>query len=287
MISPRLTGLIPAHAGKTPTGRQSTGEPGAHPRSRGENGEALEAAAGEFGSSPLTRGKPSRSGRSPRRSGLIPAHAGKTARGSPGARSSRAHPRSRGENTVTSVRSTLPSGSSPLTLGKLTGVPPIVRVLGLIPAHAGKTCTRFLATFGSRAHPRSRGENLSGGRVWPFGRGSSPLTRGKPSGPFLPLEPRGLIPAHAGKTHCRSPRSAACPAHPRSRGENYCHISRPRGEPGSSPLTRGKRRRAGGRASGSGLIPAHAGKTPRWRPVRPAGRAHPRSRGENADMGRR
>ena len=155
--------------------------------------------------------------------------------------------------------------------------------MGLIPAHAGKTCTRFLATFGSRAHPRSRGENLSGGRVWPFGRGSSPLTRGKPSGPFLPLEPRGLIPAHAGKTHCRSPRSAACPAHPRSRGENYCHISRPRGEPGSSPLTRGKRRRAGGRASGSGLIPAHAGKTPRWRPVRPAGRAHPRSRGENGD----
>ncbi|ERH20995.1 hypothetical protein HMPREF1980_02433, partial [Actinomyces sp. oral taxon 172 str. F0311] len=70
------------------------------------------------GSSPLTRGK--RGARDHRRvqAGLIPAHAGKTARGSPGARSSRAHPRSRGENTVTSVRSTLPSGSSPLTRGK-------------------------------------------------------------------------------------------------------------------------------------------------------------------------
>ena len=34
-------GLIPAHAGKTPTGRQSTGGQGAHPRSRGENRSRL------------------------------------------------------------------------------------------------------------------------------------------------------------------------------------------------------------------------------------------------------
>ena len=51
--------------------------------------------------------------------------------------------------------------------------------------------------------------------------------------------------------------------------------------PGSSPLTRGKRRVDGQAASLRRLIPAHAGKT-RSAPERePRGRAHPRSRGEN------
>ena len=114
----------------------------------------------------------------------------------------------------------------------------------------------------SRAHPRSRGENLAGAGLALGFTGSSPLTRGKPA-TWAALRGRvGLIPAHAGKTlEAASPRSCQG-AHPRSRGEN----------PGLLP-GRDRRRR---------LIPAHAGKTgsgsrgsqPRW--------AHPRSRGENA-----
>ena len=52
-------------------------------------------------------------------------------------------------------------------------------------------------------------------------------------------------------------------------------------DPGSSPLTRGKRRRGNRRGHPPGLIPAHAGKT--WpRSSKPwQTRAHPRSRGEN------
>ena len=50
------------------------------------------------------------------------------------------------------------------------------------------------------AHPRSRGENLTGrqglGKSW----GSSPLTRGKRQQGAPLLHPDGLIPAHAGKT---------------------------------------------------------------------------------------
>ena len=52
-------------------------------------------------------------------------------------------------------------------------------LVGLIPAHAGKTHMLLAAVNGSRAHPRSRGEN---GRVVMAYRpapGSSPLTRGK------------------------------------------------------------------------------------------------------------
>ena len=52
----------------------------------------------EWGSSPLTRGKPPVSDFAPYRVGLIPAHAGKTARPRPPTSQARAHPRSRGEN---------------------------------------------------------------------------------------------------------------------------------------------------------------------------------------------
>ena len=54
-------------------------------------------------------------------------------------------------------------------------------------------------------------------------------------------------------------------------------------EDGSSPLTRGKRRKMGHGDAARGLIPAHAGKT--LHDARRMGppRAHPRSRGENAE----
>ena len=70
-------------------------------------------------------------------------------------------------------------------------------------------------------------------------------------------------------------------AHPRSRGENG-RTSRPSFPvAGSSPLTRGKRRRCPECDRRAGLIPAHAGKTCRLvRGVREH-EAHPRSRGEN------
>ena len=92
-----------------------------------------------------------------------------------------------------------------------------------------------------------------------------------------------LIPAHAGKTLCAFCVVSSPPAHPRSRGENYPGPSGRWNCGGSSPLTRGKRRRRGLPRHGSRLIPAHAGKT------RCAGScscqcpAHPRSRGENIE----
>ena len=71
-------------------------------------------------------------------------------------------------------------------------------------------------------------------------------------------------------------------AHPRSRGENlWPPLGRLRAG-GSSPLTRGKLRRRNGQSRWRGLIPAHAGKTPRCRGVDRVRPAHPRSRGENA-----
>ena len=71
-------------------------------------------------------------------------------------------------------------------------------------------------------------------------------------------------------------------AHPRSRGENAIPLKESVSGPGSSPLTRGKRRLRQVPAGRARLIPAHAGKTSTRRIGWIAGAAHPRSRGENS-----
>ena len=92
--------------------------------------------------------------------------------------------------------------------------------LGLIPAHAGKTPDRVGGHQDGRAHPRSRGENMGVETAHSSVSGSSPLTRGKPFSFLFTIATRGLIPAHAGKTHLIASTSASSAAHPRSRGEN-------------------------------------------------------------------
>ena len=132
-----------------------------------------------------------------------------------------------------------------------------------------------------RAHPRSRGENLCGGRDSRQSGGSSPLTRGKRDHVGVRAALARLIPAHAGKTDCPADCMGNKPAHPRSRGENYRLVVRIANRRGSSPLTRGKLRPAGIGTLARGLIPAHAGKTGALATTRRAVPAHPRSRGEN------
>ena len=155
------------------------------------------------------------------------------------------------------------AGSSPLTRGKRWQPAAQQPPAGLIPAHAGKTDSGNRSWIISRAHPRSRGENVRPKPASVYLVGSSPLTRGKLPAASRQLPGHGLIPAHAGKTHLPGRAAYQAGAHPRSRGENQ----------------------EGGQVAGLGLglIPAHAGKTRRWI-VRPGGHgAHPRSRGENSD----
>ena len=178
-LSAAHAGLIPAHAGKTCRGR--TRRPGswAHPRSRGENTDSEVEGIPTNGSSPLTRGKPSRGASLRGRTGLIPAHAGKTWRENLPAAGAGAHPRSRGENGLRRVAYFGAAGSSPLTRGKREDRAGEVLGGGLIPAHAGKTFTRSPSRTQGGAHPRSRGENARSPIHDYTKEGSSPLTRGK------------------------------------------------------------------------------------------------------------
>ena len=274
-------GLIPAHAGKTTSVLSSGGTTRAHPRSRGENASASLSKPSTSGSSPLTRGKPRPRRRRRSRQRLIPAHAGKTTTLLGTLAASRAHPRSRGENEVKSAQAHYRRGSSPLTRGKHGGGRGLSRLVGLIPAHAGKTRTDRTAIPTGWAHPRSRGENASADAPEPPTRGSSPLRRGKRNRRRHGQGGHGLIPAHAGKTSTPSRTCANLAAHPRSRGENMMCAIVGFPVPGSSPLTRGKHRRPLRCRPAIRLIPAHAGKTVQGRGLRRGPRAHPRSRGEN------
>ena len=235
-----------------------------------------------IGSSPLTRGKPVAPCTSRVMLRLIPAHAGKTGAGDNLAGISQAHPRSRGENRLRALRSTLLEGSSPLTRGKLFNCPDIYAMARLIPAHAGKTILSPALNCAHRAHPRSRGENPSFSAMLSAVFGSSPLTRGKPVySSHEDVETR-LIPAHAGKTHTARLPTTFGAAHPRSRGENVIALGLVPARDGSSPLTRGKLSQREHGHLALRLIPAHAGKT--GGAVLHAGAvpAHPRSRGENS-----
>ena len=216
------------------------------------------------GSSPLARGARSRSPRTPKPQGLIPARAGSTAppRRAGGARW--AHPRSRGEHNLENRVCGRANGSSPLARGALALELRDAGGRGLIPARAGSTTARPGWKSIPTAHPRSRGEHTAPTGPAQGTQGSSPLARGAPGDSGGGAAVVGLIPARAGSTASASPTTSRSRAHPRSRGEHRMPMASAMPPTGSSPLARGARgRRARARRQG-GLIPARAGSTPAW-----------------------
>ena len=92
-----VSGIIPALAGNTSTSPSRPARSRDHPRSRGEYPCERRASASAKGSSPLSRGIPSRSAPSLPDIGIIPALAGNTAAYQRRRADASDHPRSRGE----------------------------------------------------------------------------------------------------------------------------------------------------------------------------------------------
>ena len=283
-VDPELgdrVGLIPAWAGKTEVAKGHGLKIQAHPRVGGENETSPDAQHRAGGSSPRGRGKLARTKRRCGRERLIPAWAGKTREftDSPGVWG--AHPRVGGENRNYPNYRPRSLGSSPRGRGKrrrLNGCP---ANRGLIPAWAGKTVGRRARFPRLWAHPRVGGENLCEHLQITSGAGSSPRGRGKPARAHSSVPSAGLIPAWAGKTHRCSDGDWTGRAHPRVGGENRRGVFGLCGLGGSSPRGRGKLPERLAPPCIVRLIPAWAGKTPRWSPRPPARPAHPRVGGEN------
>ena len=271
--------IIPARAGFTPGAAGPRRPRPDHPRSRGVYGSRFATPPSPPGSSPLARGLPLSPTPTTRRNWIIPARAGFTSSGTPRARSSADHPRSRGVYPAPAPTSSTRPGSSPLARGLQSGSLGGGDGPGIIPARAGFTPPSHDDGDDHGDHPRSRGVYLPTGDERDDAGGSSPLARGLRRDMDEIVRPVRIIPARAGFTPCIWRPSGAAGDHPRSRGVYLVVPARCGGSRGSSPLARGLHLDMGVQGVSVGIIPARAGfTTAPGCPSRPA-RDHPRSRG--------
>ena len=172
-------------------------------------------------------------------------------------------------------------GSSPHTRGAL-GEIDVQRLLrAIIPAYAGSTHLSIPRRALMTDHPRIRGEHLMKYGLVIEAAGSSPHTRGAPPRRLDMHVCQRIIPAYAGSTPVRSSAHTPPSDHPRIRGEHVVVVESDGRGQGSSPHTRGARRRRSTPQSQTRIIPAYAGST--YPGSRPCGRRpdHPRIRGEH------
>ena len=111
--------------------------------------------------------------------------------------------------------------------------------------------------------------------------GSSPHTRGAPTGHQAGISQSRIIPAYAGSTG--NGRGPEIPRrdHPRIRGEHHSRVSESVRQAGSSPHTRGAPGSSSPARRRRGIIPAYAGSTRPWSRSPGGSRDHPRIRGEH------
>ena len=235
-----------------------------------------------LGSSPLARGRPTRTREwSPRRR-IIPARAGSTSVAGVSRRSAPDHPRSRGVDVGMVTGDWSKMGSSPLARGRRGhGYRGLVED-GIIPARAGSTRLCSWPTTALRDHPRSRGVDKAPAAYRIACGGSSPLARGRPNRGILPILGIGIIPARAGSTTCLLASLLRDGDHPRSRGVDGPAVGHRGDAGGSSPLARGRQRLTLDENDRGRIIPARAGSTRELSGAAAPLADHPRSRGVDA-----
>ena len=113
-------------------------------------------------------------------------------------------------------------------------------------------------------------------------RGLSPPMRGNRRPPRGGLEPRGSIPAHAGKPSSRAARRRHAWVYPRPCGETFATPGPATRNPGLSPPMRGNLTASSLAESSPRSIPAHAGKPSRNTVGSSASRVYPRPCGETS-----
>ena len=233
--------------------------PRAHPRVRGDVPQRAHVQVCVPGSPPRARGRPRRATSRQPAAGLTPACAGTSWVPARWVRTSRAHPRVRGDVGRGDRPRDRALGSPPRARGRRFGCAGGHVGGGLTPACAGTSpgCSR--AAPRRRAHPRVRGDVKVYGHGQVLVVGSPPRARGRPRCDRPHQPGQGLTPACAGTSSGHAKAVAALWAHPRVRGDVLAD-SLARGEaPGSPPRARGRPTERQQRVSGRGLTPACAG----------------------------
>ena len=131
-------------------------------------------------------------------------------------------------------------GSPPHMRGKVYELTDEGLVLGITPAHAGKSNAVRSAEELGRDHPRTCGEKKCGKFTAISGLGSPPHMRGKESAVEFNGGDVGITPAHAGKSHPADCRCCVPGDHPRTCGEKVMNLMYSEVSMGSPPHMRGK-----------------------------------------------
>ena len=125
-----------------------------------------------------------------------------------------------GEHSAIPLYSSTRLGSSPHVRGALRPQGRDAAGPGIIPACAGSTVTARWTRSASEDHPRMCGEHFCMAINWGGRRGSSPHVRGAPDVQVELLPAEGIIPACAGSTTPRPPKTRCVRDHPRMCGEH-------------------------------------------------------------------
>ena len=193
-------GIIPAHAGLTPTRCRGGSLRRDHPRACGAHTALATNERQLQGSSPRMRGSPRSAHRRSWRTGIIPAHAGLTG---PCGRSVGVcgdHPRACGAHASWWFNSDCNRGSSPRMRGSPRATSRSAISSRIIPAHAGLTWEHAPEDYPSGDHPRACGAHSGTTYCYSIVLGSSPRMRGSLAVTEEHILPHGIIPAHAGLT---------------------------------------------------------------------------------------
>ena len=213
------SGIIPAGAGKSPTGDGPDKLVGDHPRGCGEKVRTDNPLICEQGSSPRVRGKERLGTKKKWKSRIIPAGAGKRNRLGRSTSRSKDHPRGCGEKPSCREENTVAWGSSPRVRGKDQASAIPGRRDRIIPAGAGKRRSLSPISVVDGDHPRGCGEKFKLQFPDEFAKGSSPRVRGKAPPRAKPLRGPGIIPAGAGKSNRHRNGFPTFQDHPRGCGE--------------------------------------------------------------------
>ena len=173
-------------------------------------------------------------------------------------------------------------GSPPHTRGKGRYMRQPRVIVGITPAHAGKSDSSVSFSIVKQDHPRTRGEKLLLFWQYPINRGSPPHTRGKAKTGSAHIGCTRITPAHAGKRNLLPVLWAAPGDHPRTRGEKSQNLRNFVRRQGSPPHTRGKVQEIHRQIPRSGITPARAGKSGFFFLGGNSRKDHPRTRGEKA-----
>ena len=191
-------GSIPARAGSRAPRPARRHRPRVHPRACGEQGSRSPGASSPRGPSPRVRGAAGVCGGGLPAAGSIPARAGSRPRRSTPVSSWRVHPRSCGEQSISTACRTRGRGPSPRVRGAAADSSAPPGGGGSIPARAGSRRGRAHRGRGRWVHPRACGEQEHLVDRCSLRQGPSPRVRGaadqRPGG-LLGL---GSIPARAG-----------------------------------------------------------------------------------------